>query len=105
MAAVRPPKDITPRTFFETWLPGQLAGLSGFKPMTIRVRLDGDEGGAWDLRVDERGVAVAPAGPGEPEVTVMQTVVDWKAIAVGEAGAVDLAPPQSSPTDILFLDR
>jgi sterol carrier protein 2 len=48
---------------------------------------------------------VGPSGAAEPEVTVTQTVQDWKAIAVGEAGAVDLAPPQSSPTDVLFLDK
>jgi putative sterol carrier protein len=105
----RPPKDITPKRFFEEWLPAQLSGLGPFsQPLTIRVRLQGDEGGAWDLKVGEAGLAIAAAGPApgsEPEVTVGQTVEDWKAITVGEAGAVDLAPPQSSPTDILFLDQ
>jgi hypothetical protein len=103
--AQRPPKDITPKRFFEEWLPAQLAGASGFKPMTIRVRLDGPDGGAWDLAVDAAGLAVQAGGAHEPEVTVAQTVQDWRAIAIGEAGAVDLAPPQSSPTDILFLDK
>jgi sterol carrier protein 2 len=105
--AQRPPKDITPKRFFEEWLPAQLAGARGFKPMTIRVHLDGEGGGAWDLKVSDGGLEVAPRAPkdnGEAHVTVAQTVADWRAIAVGEPGAVDLAPPQSSPTDILFLD-
>jgi putative sterol carrier protein len=105
MSHARPPKDITPKRFFEDWLPSQLSGLSGVKPMTIRVRLDGDGGGAWDLSINEAGLKVGAAGAAEPEVMVAQTVADWKAIAVGEPGAVDLAPPQSSPTDILFLDK
>jgi putative sterol carrier protein len=105
MPPVRPPKDITPKSFFESWLPAQLGGLTGLRPMTIRVRLDGDGGGAWDLQIGDQGLRVAGAGGGEPEVTVAQSVADWMAIAVGEPGAVDLAPPQSSATDILFLDK
>ncbi len=104
--AVRPPSDITPARFFEEWLPAQLAAAprGNLKPMTVRVQLDGDGGGAWDLRLGD-GLTVQPAAAGAAEVTILQTVQDWKAIAVGEPGAVNLAPPQSSPMDILFLDR
>jgi putative sterol carrier protein len=106
MTAVRPPADITPGRFFEEWLPAQLAAAprGNLKPMTVRVSLDGDGGGAWDLKIDG-GLTVVKASAADPEVTILQTVQDWKAIAVGEAGAVNLAPPQSSPMDILFLDR
>jgi putative sterol carrier protein len=103
---VRPPRDITPRRFFEEWLPAQLAasGQGATRPLTVRVRLEGDEGGAWDLRLGPDGLQVGAPTGGDADVTIRQTVTDWKAIAVGEAGAVDLAPPQASPTDILFLD-
>ena len=102
----RPPRDITPSGFFETWLPAQAAGLGAATPFTVRVRLDGDGGGAWDLRLGPAGLAVAAPGPSEaePEATIVQSVADWRAIAVGEPGQVDLAPPQARPTDVLFLD-
>jgi hypothetical protein len=37
-------------------------------------------------------------------VALRQEVRDWRAIALGEDGAVDLAPPQASPLDVLFVD-
>jgi hypothetical protein len=51
-------------------------------------------------------LTVRPEGtPGPaPMVTLDQTVGDWLALAVGEAGAVDLAPPEASPLDVLFVD-
>jgi putative sterol carrier protein len=105
-AMPRPPKDITPEHFFRSWLPDQLAALPQ-KPaasMTVRIKLDGEGGGAWDVAMTPAGVSVDPAGTAEPEVTLLQTVADWKAIAVGEHGAVDLAPAQASPTDMLFFE-
>jgi putative sterol carrier protein len=87
-------------------LPAQLAGKAptAGRPVTVRVRLDGDGGGAWDLRTGDGALVVTPGAAADPDVTVHQTVADWKAIAVGEPGAVNLAPPQASPTDVLFLD-
>ena len=103
---MKPPADITPQQFFETWLPEQLAGAPPVKPATMRVRLDGEGGGVWDLVLGPSGLTVVPGGgTGEAEVTLAQTVADWRAITVGEPGAVTLAPPQAKPTDILFLDR
>jgi putative sterol carrier protein len=102
---VRPPKDITPSKFFTEWLPAQISAGGGGSAMTIRVNLSGDEGGAWDLKIGGAGLSVSAPDGAEPDVTVVQTVQDWKAIAVGEPGAVNLAPPQSSPKDILFLDK
>jgi len=103
---MKPPADITPQQFFETWLPEQLAGAPSVKPTTVRVRLDGEGGGVWDLVLGPSGLTVVPGGgTGEAEVTLAQTVADWRAITVGEPGAVTLAPPQAKPTDILFLDR
>lgn len=106
MTAARPPADITPTRFFEEWLPAQLSAApkTNLKPMTVRVTLDGSDGGSWDLKLGPSGVAVQSSGGGEAEVTILQDVKDWKAIAVGEPGAVNLAPPQASPMDLLFLD-
>jgi putative sterol carrier protein len=101
----RPPPDVTPTQFFETWLPSQVKAAAA-RPITVRVRLDGDGGGVWDLALGESGLTVIPGGgKGEAEVTLTQTVADWRAIVAGEPGAVNLAPPQASPADILFLDR
>ena len=108
---VRPPTDITPTRFFEEWLPAQLAAAprADLKPMIVRVQLDGAEGGAWDLKMGGglvvQRASMGDAGTPDAAVTIVQTVQDWKAIAVGEPGAVNLAPPQASPMDILFLDR
>jgi len=100
----RPPSDITPESFFASWLPAQAAVLAAETPMTVRVRLVGDGGGAWDLRLGPSGLAVTVPAEAEAEVTILQSVADWRAIAVGEPGQVNLAPPQARPTDILFLD-
>jgi hypothetical protein len=101
----RPPTDITPQGFFETWLPEQARAVKAQTPITVRVLLAGDDGGAWDLSLSPDGLSVAAGGNGaEPQVTVVQTVADWRAIAVGEPGGVNLAPPQARPTDVLFLD-
>src|SRR5262249_9978804 len=100
----RPPRDITPSGFFETWLPAQAAGLGAAQPMTVRVRLDGDGGGAWDLRLRPSALSVSAPEGGEPEATIVQPVAAWRAIACGEPGHLDLAPPQARPTDVLFLD-
>lgn len=111
--ANRPPKDITPTSFFIDWLPAEFekvfgktgTSTTGTNDLTVRVRLDGDGGGTWELTLRSGHLEVTPqGGEAEPDVLVVQTVQDWKAIAVGEEGAQDLAPPQASPMDILFLD-
>jgi hypothetical protein len=101
----RPPSDITPNEFFESWLPGQAAAhLGAATAMTVRVRLKGEGGGGWDLRLGPEGLAVGAPSDAEAEVTLVQSVADWRAIVVGEPGQVSLAPAQARPTDILFLD-
>ncbi len=112
MSANRPPRDITPHTFFTDWLPREFgsefgAGKRAASDITVAVQLDGDGGGQWVL--DVKGGALAVRRPGEPGaapvVSLWQTVQDWRALAVGEDGAnVDLAPPQASALDVLFVD-
>lgn len=109
--ANRPPRDITPKQFFYEWLPGEFdlefgPGKRVAADITVAVCLEGEGGGEWIVDIYGGRLSVrAPGQPGpEPVVTMRQTVADWRAVAVGEEGAVNLAPPQASPTDVLFVD-
>jgi hypothetical protein len=109
--ANRPPRDIDAASFFTDWLPREFAtefgpGKRTATDITVAVDLEGDGGGYWVIDIKNSKLAVrAPGEPGpEPVVTLRQPVGDWRAVAVGEQGAVDLAPPQASPLDVLFVD-
>ncbi len=111
MAENRPPRDITAEKFFTEFLPREFArefgpGKRHAADITVAVALEGEGGGHWIL--DVKGGVLATrkhgsAGP-EPIATMRQTVADWRALAVGEEGPIDLAPPQASPLDVLFVD-
>ena len=111
MSNRRPPRDITPHGFFTDWLPREFAsefgaGKRSAADITVAIHLEGSDGGEWVLDVKSGGLQVrAPgqAGPA-PLVSLRQPVADWRALAVGEDGPVDLAPPQASPLDVLFVD-
>jgi hypothetical protein len=110
--ANRPPRDIDAGRFFTEWLPREFGnefgpGKRAASDITVAVNLDGDGGGHWILDVKGGVLSVRQAGqPGpDPVVTMRQTVADWRAVAVGEEGAIDLAPPQASPLDVLFVDH
>jgi hypothetical protein len=107
----RPPNDIDAAGFFTDWLPREFgsefgAGKRSASDITVAVMLEGDGGGHWVLDVKSGVLSVrAPGTPGaQPVVTLRQTAADWRAVAVGETGAIDLAPPQASPLDVLFVD-
>jgi hypothetical protein len=111
-SANRPPRDITPARFFTDWLPREFgsefgAGKRAASDITVAVELEGESGGRWVLDVRGGTLSVrgeADTGPA-PMVQLWQTVQDWRALAVGEDGAnVDLAPPQASALDVLFVD-
>src|SRR5262249_40441727 len=92
----RPPRDITPKEFFESWLPAQAGAVAPpARPMTVRVRLDGEGGGSWDLELGPGGLVVTTeaTGSGEPEVTVAQSTAAWPAIGPREPRAAPPAPP------------
>ena len=105
---LEPPRDLAPRQFFEEWLPGAVrrafGGARRWGEVRVRVRLDGDDGGAWDLRVHDGALLVGATGQDEQPVTVRQTVRDWRATLFAEDGAVALRPPRASALDILFVD-
>lgn len=104
----RPPRDITPRDFFERWLPGLYAEHARrVDPLDLRMRiLDGATGAAatWDIRTGGPALVVESEAPGERPVTITMTERDWRALACGEEGAFDLAPPRGGPLDLLFVD-
>lgn len=109
--ANRPPRDIDAARFFTEWLPREFADEFGVgkrkaSDITVAVQLTGESGGHWILDVREGVLTVRPPGTqgSEPQVTLLQSETDWRAVAVGEEGAVDLAPPQASPLDVLFVD-
>jgi hypothetical protein len=111
-SANRPPRDITPGRFFTDWLPREFAsefgaGKRAASDITVAIDLEGEGGGRWVL--DVKGGTLSVRAPDEsgpaPVVSLWQTVQDWRALAVGEDGAnVDLAPPQASALDVLFVD-
>ena len=68
------------------------------------MRLDGEGGGAWDLKVRRGQLLVEPIGSEELAVTVHLSVQDWRATLFPEAGTFALRPPRGSPLDILFVD-
>jgi hypothetical protein len=111
MSSRRPPRDITPHGFFTDWLPREFASEFGAgkrtaTDITVAIRLEGEGGGRWILDVKGGTLEVraeGQAGP-EPLVSLRQPVADWRALAAGEEGPVDLAPPQASPLDVLFVD-
>jgi hypothetical protein len=108
----RPPRDITPARFFSDWLPREFtsefgAGKRAASDITVAVHLEGEGGGEWVLDVRGGSLSVRAAGDlgSAPMVQLWQSVQDWRALAVGEDGAnVDLAPPQASALDVLFVD-
>jgi hypothetical protein len=106
----RPPRDITADGFFRDWLPGVFASEFGAgkrtaSEVTVAVHLEGEGGGDWTLDVRDGVLSLRDGGEGmSPLVTLRQTVQNWRALAVGEPGSVDLAPPQASPLDVLFVD-
>jgi len=109
MAINRPPSDITPEKFFSDWLPAEYsslraqAGGAAAPPDTVvGVALDGDGGGQWTLAMKGGELSCASGLGDGREVTVSQTVADWRALICGESGAPDLVPGNANPVDALL---
>lgn len=106
----RPPRTITPQEFFDRWLPAEFAAQVGKLPaaggdlVVIRSTLEGEGGGAWDMRVQGTRLETGPAGADQADVHVQQTVRDWRAFIAGEDGAMDLVPAEAGSLDGLFVD-
>lgn len=102
-----PSPDLTPSQFFEQWLPAELErlGVASMADMVVRVNLTGELGGSWDLVISKGRLSVGGVDEAQSaQVALEMTGQDWRAIALGEPGPVDLSPPGTSPTDMLFVD-
>ena len=109
----RPPTDLSPAQFFESWLPDRFAAMiaeamalrpdGGLPDITATVTLDGDGGGggAWTLLCRGGALTVTRGAAPTADVALVQTVADWRAAVYGEAGAPDVVPPGGNPIAIL----
>jgi len=109
MAIRRPPSDITPEEFFTRWLLAEYATLrdaagdAAAPPDTvIGVKLDGDGGGSWTLTLSGGTLACNESLSDDAEVTLAQSVADWRALMCGEEDAPDLVPADANPMDALL---
>lgn len=88
-----PPAGTTAREFFEVHVPKAFAAASlpdeaRQLDLTLGVRLDGEGGGEWRLRLREGGLSVEAGSSEEAAFTVVQTVADWRgALWEGRGGA------------------
>ena len=111
----RPPSDITPERFFEQWLPAEYrklreaakdhtVGRSGPPDVVVGIGLSGDGGGDWTLTMKAGELSAARGAPAAAGIGLAQSVADWRAMIVGEAGGVDFAPRGGSPMNMLMGD-
>jgi putative sterol carrier protein len=108
MAINRPPSDITPKAFFEEWLPGEYAKLSasaaGKAPpdAVIGVALSGDGGGAWTLAMKSGALTGTAGAPATADFILSHSVDDWRAVIIGEQGGPELLPGNANPMNALL---
>ncbi len=109
MAITRPPSDIAPKTFFEDWLPSEyrkLVEAAESKPAppdtTVVVELDGDGGGTWTIAVKSGELTGVAGAADTADFVLSQSVVDWRAVIIGEEGAPELVPGDANPMNALL---
>lgn len=106
----RPPRDITPKDFFETWLPGEYDRLkASIEPappnLAAQIQLEGDGGGTWLLELAGGALTVSNRTAPNADVTLTQSVADWRAITTGEDGpGLDLTPPEGISIQHWFVN-
>jgi putative sterol carrier protein len=94
----RPPSDITPKDFFESFLPREYERLKpsgGPTPpdIKVQVQLDGAGGGTWVLALKGGALTVSAQAIPDADITVTQSVDDWRVITVGVANGPELTLP------------
>lgn len=98
MSLRHPPIELSCADLFATWLPEAFARAraAGVSPpdAVIAVRLDGDGGGAWTVRVQGGALAVTDGADPTAALLLVQTVADFRAVVWGEGDAAALLPPQ-----------
>jgi hypothetical protein len=97
-SVARPPHDLSCAQLFGSWLPDAFdkAVAAGAKPpdAVISVVLDGDDGGAWTLRVAGGKLAVSQGADTAALVTLRQSVADFRAAVWGEGEMASLLPEE-----------
>ncbi len=105
----RPPSDITPKEFFENFVPKEFervaaASAASSPDMSAEVTLSGDGGGTWTLALSGGKLNVTAGAADSPDVAVTQSVEDWRAITVGGDGGPDLTPPDGISIEHWFVN-
>lgn len=103
----RPPSDITPRDFFESFLPKEYERLKpsgGPTPpsLKLQIQLEGDGGGTWVLALANGALTVSPQAIADADITVTQSVDDWRVVTVGVATGPDLTLPAGMSIESLL---
>jgi hypothetical protein len=86
-----PSRSTAPAEFLEQWLPRAFAE-AGLPPgsegldVSLGLRLEGEGGGEWVVRIAGGGVAVTRGSRAETPVTYVQRVADWRAALWDGAG-------------------
>lgn len=95
----RPPRDITPKDFFESFLPKEYDRLKpsgGPTPPNIKVetRLEGEGGGTWVLTLANGALTVSAGSVADADITLMQSVDDWRVVTAGVSDGPELTLPE-----------
>jgi hypothetical protein len=88
----RPPTDSSPAEFFESWLPAQYEQVASELQRTppdaiICVELSGEGGGAWTLSLSGGKLGVTATASDAANITLRQSVDDWRAVTLGARDA------------------
>jgi len=108
----RPPADIAPAEFFESWLPAEYERLDALRVekslpappnITVAVTLTGEGGGVWTLAVVDQKLGVTPGDSAEIDLGFSLALKDWRALIAGDGGDDDLLPSEGSMADALLV--
>lgn len=108
----RPPPDISPAAFFESWLPAEYQRLDALRAekslpappdVTVAVTLEGDGGGVWTLCTADQKLSVEPGEPEKLDIGFRLAVEDWRAVFASDGGVDDLLPSEGSMADAILI--
>lgn len=87
------PKNISPKDFFEKFVPEQFEKNKGLLPQETRslsvtavIELKGDQGGIWTICMSKGNISISPGDSPDRIVKVVQSVADWRSAISGERG-------------------
>jgi len=78
-----PADPVSPKQFMEEFVPevmaaGRLARVAGDADVKLGVRLEGEGGGEWLIRIREGALSVDEGSREGAPLTIVQTVDDWR---------------------------